>query len=97
MSTEYLRLHRGIYVEKVKDVEPERALRLYHRSPDCWSLQLRSPLSRSDRSDGADFVVATAHLTLAQMKELRGALDKQISEEEALITACAQRIEESET
>lgn len=66
---------------KVKNVDPERAIRLYCTSAGTtWSLQVRSPATRANGSDGHDFIVANAVLSVADMKALRKAIDEFLAE-----------------
>ena len=67
----------GICITKVKNVEPERGLRLYcEQADDIWALQVRGPLRLQNGTDGKDFIIANAHLDREEMMALRDAINE---------------------
>lgn len=60
----------------------ERAIRLYKESPEGWDLQLRAPIGLGSFGgrDGKDFIVASASLSLDDMRALHLALGDMIAD-----------------
>lgn len=67
---------------KVKDVDPERAIRLYcTQSGSTWGLQVRTPERLRTGRDGKAFIVAHATLDRSAMIALRAAINKLLKED----------------
>jgi hypothetical protein len=76
---EYYKAHEQIRVHKYNDNngERERGIRLYSTQyGQSWELQLRSPLGKGTfgMTDGKDYVIAGASLSVEAMKGLRDAI-----------------------
>ncbi len=68
---------------KVKRVERERAVRLYCTASyggGQWSIQVRAPIMLADRTEGRDFIVATASLDAEDMRALRDSIDAHLAD-----------------
>lgn len=86
---EFYRVIRDIQVKKVDDADREKAVRLYCEThAQSWNLQIRSPVRRrSDGQDGRDFVVATACLSIEDMRALRNKIDEFLRDDDVDRTA----------
>jgi hypothetical protein len=61
--------------KRLRDYVSQSGVRFYGYSPDLSSLQIRV---RSNKPQGDAGTIATAHLSLADLKRLRDAIDAEI-------------------
>lgn len=79
---------RRFAVEKMpRALEPAvrlfRAAGAFHSSATEWVLQVRGPRCRADGSESrSTFIVASAHLSSAQLRALRDAIDERLKDGE---------------
>lgn len=67
------------HISKVSGVPYEQNIRLYSaQSHSQWNLQVRGPMRLANGRDGKDFIVATASLSLDDLRALRDAIVAQI-------------------
>ncbi len=84
--TDFLRPVAFTKIAKVTGVERTRAIRIYctqsvkFGADARWSLQVRGPATLANGSDGRDFIVATASLSLGDLRALRAAIDELLAE-----------------
>lgn len=67
-------------VDKVVKAEPERGVRLYQDGESTWALQIRSPRTLANGSDG-EFSIAHAPLDRETMRGLRDAITEFLDED----------------
>lgn len=86
MIVQFYRPVEGIRTFKAKVENRERGILLYcETSRNTWSLQVRSPISLGSSgagADGKDFVIASAPLSVDDMRALRDAIDAFLVEAE---------------
>lgn len=71
-------------IRKVNDIDAAQkgdCIRLYHSSPDGWTLQVRGPMKLANGREGRDFIVAGSYLSTETLLALRTAIDEQLREQ----------------
>lgn len=84
MSQEFYRPVEYADAVKCNGVERKKAIRFYE-SQRCtdWSIQVRAPIRLAYRgAEGKDFIVATAHLGIDELRLLAAELNKAVREAE---------------
>ena len=79
--SEFYRKIRSAEIRKSKDAPREVGVRLYcsfsGRGGE-WTMQVRAPMMNADRTEGKDFIIASAHLSREVLTDLRDAIDVEL-------------------
>lgn len=82
VSTEFYQPVMFARVFKANDVERVRAVRLYHAAPGDFALQVRAPATNRNHREGKDFLIATASLSITDLRALRDSINTILGEAE---------------
>ena len=89
----HIELARIRRVDKVVKADPERGVRLYKDGESTWALQIRSPRTLANGTDG-EFTIAHAPLDRETLRGLRDAIDAFLDEGEDESSLDLERIRE---